>query len=74
VRLILRKFRDTLQKIGVAPIEAVGQPFDPMQHEAILQVPSEEHPDNTVIEELRKGYTLNDRVIRPTMVKVARKA
>ncbi|MCC6444180.1 MAG: nucleotide exchange factor GrpE [Armatimonadetes bacterium] len=73
VKLILKKFADTLQKLGVKPIEAVGQPFDPMKHEAVLQVSSSDHPDNTVVEELRKGYVLNDRVIRPTMVQVSQK-
>jgi molecular chaperone GrpE len=72
VSLISKQFQDVLAKAGVAPIEAVGQPFDPSLHEAIMQV---EAPDgvapNTVVEELRRGYRLNDRVIRASLVKVA---
>lgn len=72
IELIHRQLRDVLEKEGVKPMEAVGQEFDPNFHEAVMQAPSEEHPDNVVIEEFQKGYMLADRVIRPAMVKVAK--
>lgn len=73
VDAILRKFRDTLLKQGVAEIEAVGTKFDPDKHEAVMLDEDPEHEDETVTAELRKGYTLHDRVIRPTLVKVAKR-
>lgn len=72
IELIYRQLRDVLEKEGVKPMEAVGKEFDPNFHEAVMQAPSEEHPDNVIIEELQKGYMLADRVIRPAMVKVAK--
>ena len=72
MELIFRQLKDVLEKEGLAPMEAVGAEFDPTRHEAVMQVESSEHPDNTVAEELQKGYLLVDRVIRPAMVKVAK--
>lgn len=72
VILILRQLRGVLEKEGVKPIEAVGQQFDPSLHEASMRVDTEDYPDNTIIEEFQTGYTLGDKVIRPSMVKVAR--
>jgi molecular chaperone GrpE len=72
VEAILRKFRETLSKQGVEPIEAVGQPFDPDMHEAVMIDEESDQPDETVTQELRKGYTLHKRVIRPSLVKVAK--
>ena len=69
--LVDRGLRGTLEKQGLHPIEAVGTRFDPMLHEAIMQEESTEHADDEVIAELRRGYMLHDRVIRPTLVKVA---
>ena len=74
VDAILRKFRDTLAKQGVLPIEAVGTKFDPDMHEAVMLDDTTEDEDETVTAELRKGYTLHDRVIRPTLVKVAQRS
>lgn len=71
VRLVERKLRGVLEAEGVTPIEALGEPFDPNLHEAVVHEPTTEHPDNTVIEELQRGYRLGDRVLRPSMVKVA---
>ncbi len=71
VEMIFRQMHNVLVKEGLAAIEAVGQPFDPNIHEAILTVESEEHPENTVVEEVQKGYYLKDRVLRPSMVKVS---
>lgn len=72
VEAILRKFRETLSKQGVEPIDALGHPFDPDMHEAVVVEEDSDHPDETVTEELRKGYTLHKRVIRPSLVKVAK--
>jgi molecular chaperone GrpE len=72
VSLIYNKLSDVLAKAGVEPIMAVGEPFDPALHEAIMAVEGQPgQPAETVVEELRRGYRLNDRVIRASMVKVA---
>ncbi len=73
VSAILRKFADTLGKQGVQPIPAIGEPFNAEVHEAVMLDEESEEPDETVTSELRKGYTLHDRVIRPALVKVAKK-
>jgi len=73
VILILRQLQDLLEKEGVQPIEAVGQQFDPNVHEAVMRADTDDYPDNTVVEEFQRGYTLGDKVVRPSMVKVARK-
>ena len=62
-----------LEKFNVAAIDAVGLPFDPNYHEAVMQEPSEDHPDNTVVKELQKGYLMHTRLIRPAMVVVSKK-
>ena len=67
VRLIERKLWAVLQAQGVSPIKALGEPFDPQFHEAVRQ---DKGKDGTVIEEIQKGYMIEDRVIRPTMVVV----
>jgi len=71
VRLTERKLRNVLESEGVTPIEAVGQPFDPNLHEAVVHEETADHPDNQVIGELQRGYRLHDRVIRPSLVRVA---
>lgn len=71
IQLVERKLRSVLESEGVTPIEALGQPFDPNLHEAVVHEPTDAHPDNTVIEELQRGYRLGDRVLRPSLVKVA---
>jgi len=60
-----------LKKFGVTPIEAVGTPFDSAFHQAMAQVPSDDYPPNTVVEEYQKGYLLKDRLLRPAMVTVS---
>ncbi|HMD17085.1 MAG TPA: nucleotide exchange factor GrpE [Terriglobales bacterium] len=72
IELIYRQFQDALQKIGVQPIAALGQPFDPRVHEAIEMVDSTEVPDHHVLDELQRGYKYKDRLLRPAMVRVAR--
>ena len=73
VSAVARKFLDTLGKQGVASIPAVGEPFSAEFHEAVMLDEDSDAPDETVTAELRKGYTLHDRVIRPSLVKVAKK-
>ena len=70
VELTARSFLEILAKEGVTPIEAVGQPFDPHLHEAVMTHEDPEQEDGIVLEEFRKGYKLGDRVIRASMVKV----
>ena len=71
VELIDRQFHDVLAKLGVEPIEAKGQPFDPNLHQAVQMVETEETPDNHVIDELQRGYRVKERLLRPAMVRVA---
>lgn len=72
VELICGQFNDVLKGYGLAEIEAVGQPFDPAVHEALAEVPDGEHPPGTIIEEMEKGYKLNDKVVRFARVVVSR--
>jgi molecular chaperone GrpE len=72
LELSVRKLEEALRAHGLEPIEAMGKPFDPAVHEAIGHEESSEHPEDTVVEELRRGYRLRDRVVRPALVKVAR--
>lgn len=61
----------SLRKFNVTPVAAIGTPFDPAFHQAMAQVPTGEHPPNTVVEEYQKGYLLKDRLLRPAMVSVS---
>ena len=72
IQLIHKQLLDSLQRRNVNPIEAMGENFDPNRHEAIMHVESEEVPENAVIEEFQRGYTLHDRVVRPSMVSVSK--
>jgi len=72
VEMVLKGFLDVLSKFGVSQIIAVGQPFDPSKHEAIAQVVSDSHDPNVVIEELHRGYMFRDRLLRATLVSVAK--
>lgn len=72
VELIHKQLLDALTKIGVQPIAAKGQQFDPRFHEAIEMVDTEDAKDNEVIDELQRGYKLKERLLRPAMVRVAR--
>lgn len=71
VEMIYRQLLDILTREGLEPLQCVGQPFDPSRHEAVLRQPAGEQPENTVLAELQKGYTLHGKVIRPAMVCVA---
>ena len=72
VELIYKQLRDVLTKLGVQPIEAKGQQFDPHVHEAVEMVETTEAPDHEVLEEWQRGYKFKDRLLRPAMVKVAK--
>ena len=71
MQMVSQQFDDALARHSVVAIKAVGQPFDPNQHEAIQQAPSNDHPPMTVLHEVEKGYQLFDRVVRPTKVIVS---
>lgn len=71
VELIQRELLKALEKFGVTPYSALGQPFDPERHEAVQRVVRPGAPDMTVVEETQRGYLLNGRVLRPAMVVVA---
>lgn len=71
IRLIYRQVGDTLAKLGVEVIEAEGQPFDPVYHNAVAQVASDEHEEGTVVDVLAKGYKRGEWVIRHSIVRVA---
>jgi molecular chaperone GrpE len=68
---VYKQLVDSLKRIGVSPMRAEGQQFDPNLHEAVMRQPTEEHPEGTVIEELQRGYYLGDRILRHSLVKVA---
>ena len=72
IELIDKQFHDALAKLGVQPVAAEGEPFDPNLHQAIQMVDTEEVEDNHVLDELQRGYKLKDRLLRPAMVRVAR--
>ncbi|MBM2805192.1 MAG: heat shock protein GrpE [Deltaproteobacteria bacterium] len=72
VEMVLKGFLDILSKFGVCQISAIGQPFDPAKHEAMAQVESDQCEPNVVIDELHKGYMFRDRLLRPTLVSVAK--
>jgi len=70
--LLRRRLLQILEKEGLSEIVAADQPFDPNLHEAVIQIESDEIPSGTVVEELRKGYLLNERLLRPARVSVAK--
>ena len=72
VQMTLKGLMNTLEKAGLKEVEAMGKPFDPRFHEAISQQPDDTVPPNHVIMELQKGYLLNDRLIRPSMVVISK--
>ena len=71
VSLTLRQVREMLTREGVEAIEAVGQEFNPELHEAMMRVETDEYADNTVVDELEKGYVINGKVLRPSRVRGA---
>lgn len=71
--LIARKMGAVLEAEGLKPIDALNKPFDPNFHDAVIHEETDQHEDGSVIAELQRGYQLNDRVLRPTLVKVAKR-
>ena len=71
VELINKQLNDVLESLGVQPIVAIGEPFDPHIHEAVVTEPSDKYEPDTVTEEIARGYRMGDRLLRPSMVKVA---
>lgn len=69
--LVYKQVWETLSKLGLEEIKAVGEEFDPNYHDAVMQTPSSEHSEHTVISELQKGYKFGEKVLRPTLVNVA---
>ena len=66
-----KQFNDSLSKLGLEEIKAEGEMFDPNLHEAVMQVPTDEKPEETIMQELQKGYKYGEKVLRPSMVSVA---
>lgn len=73
VQMTLKGLLNSLERFDVVPIESLDQPFDPNFHQAVMQEESEEHPENTVSQELQRGYMMMDRLLRPAMVVVSKK-
>ena len=74
VEMTLKKLQKVLKEEGVTPIEAIGKPFDPSRHVAVARIESEDGDDCMVVEEVRKGYVMREKVIRPSAVKVTAKS
>jgi molecular chaperone GrpE len=71
VELIVKQMEEALRGLNVVAVESVGAEFDPRVHEALGSVETLEHPDHTVLEEIRRGYKLRDKLLRPALVKIA---
>ena len=71
VELILKQMEEALKTLGVTPVETVGTQFDPRVHEALGSVETTEVPDHEVMEEIRRGYKIKDKLLRPALVKIA---
>lgn len=74
VDLILKQMEEALRGLSVQPVESVGAPFDPRVHEALASVETPEFPDHQVLEEIRRGYKLREKLLRPALVKIATNA
>ncbi len=73
VELVFKQFRDVLEKFGVKPFHAEGEPFDPAKHDAMMQVVTADHPENTVVQVFQDGYLYHDKILRHAKVSVAKK-
>ena len=71
VQLILKQMDEALRSLNVHPVESVGEQFDPRIHEALGSIETPEHPDHQVLEEIRRGYKLRDKLLRPALVRIA---
>jgi len=74
VKMIFNRMRDLLKKQGLRPIKTKGEEFDPHLHQAVGTADSKKYPDNLIVEEMRRGYILNDKVLRPAVVKVNKRS
>ncbi len=74
IEMIRKQFCEILNRNGVTAIKAFGEQFDPYIHEAIMNVTSDDYPNNEIIEEFKQGYKLYDKVIRPSVVKVSKRS
>ncbi len=70
VEMIFRQMTTAFEQLGLASITAIGESFDPQYHEAVMRMEDPDQPDGIIVEELQKGYTVRNKVIRPSMVKV----
>lgn len=73
MELVYKQFKDVLEKNGLKPIQALGEKFDPYKHEALMQTIDDSQEENTILEEFQRGYTLNNKVIRYSKVRVSKK-
>jgi molecular chaperone GrpE len=71
IEMVKRKLWNILRSEGICAIESLGKIFDPHLHEAVLEIETSEHPEGTVLEEVKKGYLIKEKLLRPSMVKVA---
>jgi molecular chaperone GrpE len=71
VQLIVKQMDEALRSLNVQPVETVGAQFDPRVHEALGSIETLEHPDHQVLEEIRRGYKLRDKLLRPALVRIA---
>jgi molecular chaperone GrpE len=71
VQLIVKQMDDALRGLNVQPVESIGSQFDPRIHEALGSIETLEHPDHQVLEEIRRGYKLRDKLLRPSLVRIA---
>ena len=71
VQLILKQMDEALRSLNVQPVESIGEQFDPRIHEALGSIETLEHPDHQVLEEIRRGYKLRDKLLRPALVRIA---
>ena len=71
LEMVFNQFKESLKKLGVETMDAVGQPFDPEKHNAVMHIEDESYGENTVAEVLQQGFTLGDKVLRFAIVKVA---
>ena len=71
VELILKQMEEALRGLNVQPVEAVGAQFDPRIHEALGSIETAEHPDHQVLEEIRRGYKIREKLLRPALVRIA---
>ena len=71
VQLIVKQMDDALRNLNVQPVDAIGAQFDPRIHEALGSIETLEHPDHQVLEEIRRGYKLRDKLLRPALVRIA---